>query len=168
MSSITDIQLPEPAGIVVGEERGYSDWFHIIRWSGNHNMPEGTKFFLEEDLHAHAAAVTAAKDVEIVKLKGEMEDQGPYINKFRAEIERLRADAAPAWVAVTQELLNSQEPWLYSPMWIALKDGLVVTGYYEWQQGRCPDRLITNQRGNIAAFNATHVMPVLVPSTPRP
>jgi hypothetical protein len=76
------------------------------------------------------------------------------------------APAAPApvqWVPVTEALFTSQADWLYEPMWIALKDGRVTTGVYEWRQGRGPDRLIGPEVGDEWAFNATHLMPLKKP-----
>ena len=69
------------------------------------------------------------------------------------------------WVPVTQKLLNEQHPWLYQPMWIAMKGGVVVQGYYEWRQGRNPDRFITDL-GDEWAFNADFVMPITKPAPP--
>ena len=69
------------------------------------------------------------------------------------------------WVPVTQKLLNEQHPWLYQPMWIAMKGGVVVQGYYEWRQGRNPDRFITDL-GDEWAFNADFVMPITKPTPP--
>ena len=69
------------------------------------------------------------------------------------------------WVPVTQSLLNEQHPWLYQPMWIAMKGGVVVQGYYEWRQGRNPDRFITDL-GDEWAFNADCVMPMVKPTPP--
>jgi len=70
------------------------------------------------------------------------------------------------WIPVTQTLLNEQHDWLYKPMWIAMPNGHVCTGYYEWQQGRCPDRFITDDLGDIHAYSASHVMPMLKPTAP--
>lgn len=72
---------------------------------------------------------------------------------------------APEWIPVTQELLNAQHPWLYKPMWIAMKGGVVVQGYYEWRQGQKPDRFITDL-GNEWALNADYVMPIVKPEPP--
>ena len=69
------------------------------------------------------------------------------------------------WLPVTQNLLNEQHPWLYQPMWIAMKGGVVVQGYYEWRQGRNPDRFITDL-GDEWAFNADFVMPITKPTPP--
>lgn len=69
------------------------------------------------------------------------------------------------WVPVTQSLLNEQHPWLYQPMWIAMKGGVVVQGYYAWRQGRNPDRFITDL-GDEWAFNADCVMPMVKPTPP--
>lgn len=75
--------------------------------------------------------------------------------------------AAPtAWVPVTQELLESQEPWLYTPCWLALNGGSVLQGYYEWRQGRNPDRFCTNGGGDLWAFDVSHVMPIKPPAHP--
>ena len=69
------------------------------------------------------------------------------------------------WVPVTQSLLNEQHPWLYQSMWIAMKGEVVVQGYYEWRQGRNPDRFITDL-GDEWAFNADFVMPITKPTPP--
>lgn len=42
-------KMPEPFGIVTGEERGYSDWYHVVTWQNQH-MPKGTKFYTEEHI----------------------------------------------------------------------------------------------------------------------
>jgi len=70
-----------------------------------------------------------------------------------------------AWAPVTKELLNEQHPWLYQPMWIAMKDGTVTQGYYEWRQGRNPDRLRAGMRDEWA-FDAAYVMPIVKPTHP--
>ena len=69
------------------------------------------------------------------------------------------------WVPVTEKLLNEQHPWLYQPMWIVMKGAVVVQGYYEWRQGRNPDRFITDL-GDEWAFNADFVMPITKPTPP--
>ena len=71
----------------------------------------------------------------------------------------------PRWEPVTQELLNQQHPWLYEPMWIAMKGGTVLQGIYEWRQGRNPDRFITDG-GDDWAFDAAYVMPIVQPKPP--
>jgi hypothetical protein len=73
----------------------------------------------------------------------------------------------PCWMPVTQKLLNAQHSWLYKDMWIAMKDGGVMTGHYKWMQGRCPDRFIIGSNTNIWAFEATHVMPMNQPKHPN-
>jgi hypothetical protein len=72
----------------------------------------------------------------------------------------------PRWEPVTPKLLAAQHPWLYEQMWIALKDGSVVTGHYEWMQGRKPDRFWIAERAHVWAFEATHVMPMIKPQAP--
>ena len=76
------------------------------------------------------------------------------------------AAPTPAWVEVTPALLAEQHPWLYSPVWVALKSGRVCMATYEWRQGRNPDRLVGPDIGDEWAFNATHVMPVNPPAAP--
>ena len=49
-------ELPEPTGVVVGEERGYSDWFHVINWTYNYHMPKGTKFYTEQQMRDYGRA----------------------------------------------------------------------------------------------------------------
>jgi hypothetical protein len=80
--------------------------------------------------------------------------------------ELVTGAAQRQWVPMTQELLNNQHPWLYKQMWIALKDGSVFTGIYEWRQGRYPDRLLLDGAGNVWAFEAAYVMPVVQPEHP--
>jgi hypothetical protein len=70
-----------------------------------------------------------------------------------------------AWVPVTKELLQAQHPWLYKPMWIAMKDGSILMGRYEWRQGRNPDRFLSDGVDEWA-YDASHVMPLLVPAHP--
>jgi hypothetical protein len=76
------------------------------------------------------------------------------------------APAQQPWIEVTQELLNSQADWLYAPMWVALNTGLVVHGVYEWRQGQYPDRFKITNGYEIWAFEASHVMPMVVPPLP--
>jgi hypothetical protein len=71
-----------------------------------------------------------------------------------------------AWVPVTETLLNEQHPWLYKTMWIAMKDGRVLTGRYEWRQGRNPDRFYPDGAGDEWAYDASHVMPLQAPAHP--
>jgi hypothetical protein len=73
--------------------------------------------------------------------------------------------AQRTWMPITKELLNEQHPWLYQPMWIAMKDGTVIQGYYEWRQGRNPDRFRTGMRDEWA-FDAAYVMPIVKPTHP--
>jgi hypothetical protein len=70
------------------------------------------------------------------------------------------------WVPLTEKLINSQEPWLYEPCWLAFPSGAVLKGVYEWRQGRDPDRFYTDGGGDYWAFDATHVMPVALPEHP--
>lgn len=69
------------------------------------------------------------------------------------------------WVPVTQSLLNEQHPWFYQPMWIAMKDGAVLQGHYEWRQGWNPDRFIADGFDHWV-FDANYVMPVIKPTPP--
>lgn len=80
--------------------------------------------------------------------------------------ELVTGTAQPEWVPVTQQLLNAQHPWLYESMWIAMKDGSVMTGHYQWIQGRYPDRFIIGDCASLWAFEATHVMPMNQPKHP--
>jgi hypothetical protein len=70
------------------------------------------------------------------------------------------------WVPVTKDLLAAQHPWLYEEMWLAMKDGGVMTGHYKWMQGRDPDRFVIGGCTYVWAFKATHVMPVNRPKHP--
>jgi hypothetical protein len=72
----------------------------------------------------------------------------------------------PRWEPVTQKLLNAQHPWLYESIWIAMKDGRVMTGHYAWMQGRYPDRFLVGDCASLWAFEATHVMPMNQPKHP--
>jgi len=62
------MKLPEPEGIVVGEERGYSDWFHVIAWKDYH-MSKGTKFYTESQMHEMYKQGLEDAKVEIHKAK---------------------------------------------------------------------------------------------------
>lgn len=77
--------------------------------------------------------------------------------------ERIEA----VWVPVTEALLNEQHPWLYKTMWIAMKDGRVLKGRYEWRQGRNPDRLYSDGPGDEWAYDASYVMPLQAPAHPN-
>lgn len=70
------------------------------------------------------------------------------------------------WVEVTETLLYAQHDWLYKPMWIAMPNGHVTTGYYEWRQGRNPNRFITDDLGDMHALQAAFVMPMTKPKAP--
>jgi hypothetical protein len=78
----------------------------------------------------------------------------------------MHSEAPTQWVPVTQALLNEQHPWLYETMWIAMKDGRVLTGHYEWRQGWNPDRFNTADGYDEWAFDASHVMPLMKPTHP--
>ena len=85
----------------------------------------------------------------------------------RAAIEADRAQRVPdCWVQVTQQLLNSQEPWLYKPCWLAFPSWAVAQGVYEWRQGRNPDRFFSVEVGDVWAFDVSHVMPISTPPHP--
>lgn len=75
--------------------------------------------------------------------------------------------AEPKWIPVTQELLNEQHEWLHKPMWIALKNGPVIIGKYEWRQGWNPDRFVGEEYGDLWAFEASHVMELTPPTRPE-
>lgn len=90
-----------------------------------------------------------------------------YVGKHDRHPGCQKPAPAAAWVPVTQALLNEQHDWLYRPMWIARKDGTVLTGHYEWRQGRNPDRFYTEAGGDEWAFDATHVMPIVPPTAPK-
>jgi hypothetical protein len=84
--------------------------------------------------------------------------------------DRAKAQPAPvqpvAWVPVTETLLHEQHAWLYETMWIAMKDGRVLKGRYEWRQGRKPDRFYSDGAGDEWAYAASHVMPLQAPAHP--
>ena len=92
---------------------------------------------------------------------------GRDCRKSHAELLAAVRSVEPAWVPVTEALLNSQEPWLYEPMWIALKGGRVVVGRYEWRQGRNPDRFYSDGSGDHWAYEASHVAKFSVPKSPE-
>jgi hypothetical protein len=70
------------------------------------------------------------------------------------------------WVPVTEKLLQEQHGWLSQQMWIAMKDGSIFSGVYEWRQGRYPDRFLLDGCGDVWAFEASHVMPLIKPKHP--
>lgn len=74
--------------------------------------------------------------------------------------------AVPAWVPMTVELLNSQEPWLYQPIWIAGEFG-VEQATYEWRQGRYPHCFDTSDGHGRGLSEITHAMPVEIPASPQ-
>jgi Lar family restriction alleviation protein len=78
-----------------------------------------------------------------------------------------RAMQPTGWVEVTQSLLNSQPNWIYRTIWIAMKDGRVLTGRYTWRQGRNPERFVTEGGWDEWALDASHVMPMAIPAHPR-
>ena len=112
----------------------------------------GLDYGVEQDLRVFAR-------VDAMRAKG--------LLKLTATLEQpaQRKPLTDEWVPVTQSLLNEQHPWLYQPMWIAMKGGVVVQGYYAWRQGRNPDRFITDL-GDEWAFNADCVMPMVKPTPP--
>ena len=100
-------------------------------------------------------------------------DDPLHINGYTAEQMQAYARAAlerqsvlADWVPVTEDLINSQEPWLYKPLWVALKSGAVFQGIYDWRQGRNPDRFDAFGGGDFWAFDASHVMPIAFPAHP--
>jgi len=42
--------LPESTGVVIGEERGYSDWGHVVDWKWNYHLPKGTTFYTADQM----------------------------------------------------------------------------------------------------------------------
>lgn len=72
---------------------------------------------------------------------------------------------AGQWQAVTAKLMSSGEV-PDGLLWIALEDGRVVMGRYEWRQGRNPDRFKGDEVGDISVFDATHIMEVERPVAP--
>ena len=92
--------------------------------------------------------------------------EGVNKHKARELAEHFYSLAQRQWVPVTKELLSAQHPWLYESMWIAMKDGSVMTGHYAWMQGRYPDRFLVGDCASLWAFEATHVMPMNQPKHP--
>ena len=121
-----------------GEVLGYSDWKNGM--AGLPDWPERSLYTRQQP-----AVDTLAQALEQAKRE-------PLTN---------------VWVPVTQALLNEQQPWMYEPIWIALKNGKVVQGYYEWRQGQKPDRFITDN-GDEWALDADYVMPISKPAPPQP
>lgn len=70
------------------------------------------------------------------------------------------------WLEVTPELLSDM-PSCETKYWIALKDGSVEVGKYEWWQGREPDRFILNDRYDIWAYEASHIRLYNPPTHPN-
>ena len=68
------------------------------------------------------------------------------------------------WVPITAELLNATD--YDQVLWIACKDGSVVSGKYEWRQGHNPDRFIETGSGDMWAYDATHIKLFLKPTHP--
>jgi hypothetical protein len=72
----------------------------------------------------------------------------------------------PAWVPMTEKLLNTQEPWLYQPIWIAGAFG-VEQATYEWRQGRNPHCFDTTDGDCRDLSEITHAMPIVIPAAPQ-
>lgn len=73
--------------------------------------------------------------------------------------------ATPDWQEVTESLLSDLPR---DPMyWIALTNGTVTHGTYEWRQGRKPDRFILPGDGDIWAFEASHICKFSPPPPPK-
>lgn len=82
---------PEHAGIVIGEERGYSDWYHVISWVDGH-MPKGTKFFTEEQLRNEVDRVQLekSKEAEINQVNGTVtRADGMPVSKTERQLRRM-------------------------------------------------------------------------------
>jgi len=97
---------------------------------------------------------------------GDTEVESVALWNRRAAIEANTLAVPDGWSPVTQELLDSQEPWLYKPCWLAIPSGGVLQGYYEWRQGRKPDRFYTNDGGDLWALDVLYVMPINPPASP--
>lgn len=115
---------------------------------------------IKEAVHQGLLPKFAQGEAEYLKMHNQIQAvlQAALIAQKRVE---------PGWVPVTEALLNAQEPWLYEPMWIALKGGRVVTGRYEWRQGRNPDRFYADGAGDYWAYDASHVAPFTAPASPE-
>ena len=72
-------ELPEPTGIVIGEERGYSDWGHVVDWKYNHHMPKGTTFYTADQMHAYGRAEYNRAIEDAAKVC----DKRPKVDMFR-------------------------------------------------------------------------------------
>lgn len=58
--------------------------------------------------------------------------------------------------------------WLHGPLWVALNNGQVYSGRYEWQSGRWPDRLIivVNGQEDDLWFHADSIVALAAQSVP--
>lgn len=116
------------------------------------------------DLIAGAFGVSRGTAYDL--MRDALKEASPAAQPATEESSAVQPVAQPVWLPVTKELLAYQPPWIYKPMWIAMKHGeRLIQGYYEWQQGRYPDRFLTDI-GNVWAFDATHVMPIVQPEPP--
>ncbi len=62
------------------------------------------------------------------------------------------------------DVANAQE--LDDDLWIAMKDGQVLRGYYHWRQGWNPHGFETEGAGRVGANEVTHTMPFVAPEHP--
>jgi hypothetical protein len=94
------------------------------------------------------------------------EARGLLIEAIELMAEQGLTNGALGWVPVTEKLLQEQHGWLSQQMWIAMKDGSIFSGVYEWRQGWYPDRFLLDGCGDVWAFEASHVMPLIKPQHP--
>jgi hypothetical protein len=171
------------------------DAYNAEKLYGNYSSRQGKVAGLKVLADDHEKAITAIKQVRALDKKAEnarelgldyepvQEPIGyvklidtPFGKKLKpvltvavpveAKLYTTQPAAQRQWVPVTKELLSAQHPWLYESMWIAMKDGSVMTGHYAWMQGRYPDRFLVGDCASLWAFEATHVMPMNQPKHP--
>jgi len=114
---------------------------------------------------------------EVRWVKGQYGDEGqceiaPYWELtdigFESIQQRLTVQQKSTdWIPVDKKLINSHDPMLYEKLWIRHKSGEIFTGTYEWQQGWDPDKFVTDGYGTIGVYEATHIMPFVIPNPPK-
>lgn len=77
----------------------------------------------------------------------------------------LRPQAVPmTWELLTDERIKSED--FNGMYWLALKNGTVTTGYYQWRQGHNPYGFNTEEQGRISASDVSHIAPLAEPAHP--
>lgn len=88
----------------------------------------------------------------------------PVKEVVRVAYSQLTPIELAQWVPITEELLSATD--YDQVLWIACKDGSVVSGKYKWRQGHNPDRFIETGCGDMWAYDATHIKLFLKPGHP--